>query len=43
MMKNYLLCNQKDRLLFKLLMKRAEKEFEEKNNCELTLDEDYYG
>ena len=43
MMKKYLLCNQKDRLLFKLLMKRAEKEFEEKNNCELTLDEDYYG
>ena len=39
-MENFLVCYQKDRLLFQRELYLAEKKFEEDNKCELSLNDD---
>ena len=40
-MENFLLCFQKERLLFQRELLQAEKQFEKENNCELSLNDDF--
>ena len=40
-MEEFLLCYQKDRLLFLRELQQAEKAFEIENNCELNLNDDF--
>lgn len=40
-MEDFLLCFQKDRLLFQRELYLAEKQFEKENNCELSLNDDF--
>ena len=40
-MEKFLLCFQKDRLLFQRELQQAEKDFEIRNNCELSIQDDF--